>query len=104
MSNIVLFSICVRFYRARISRCANQATGFIDRMPEIPQDLTQHNCINLRLPTHDSRYAWEFAREGRALEVQVQGQLVFNLNSLRLNAALAGLGLAHVPEDGASLS
>src|SRR5215475_6428100 len=28
--------------------------------PRTPQDLIAHNCINLRLPTHGSLYAWEF--------------------------------------------
>ena len=67
--------------------------------PETPQELMKHNCINLRLPTHDTVYAWEFEKNGRALDVQVQGQLVFSLTSQRLCAALAGLGLAYLPED-----
>lgn len=67
--------------------------------PKVPQDLTQHNCINLRLPTHDSVYAWEFEKDGRELKVHVTGQLTFNLTSQRFTAALAGLGLAYVPED-----
>ncbi|MBB5573947.1 MULTISPECIES: LysR family transcriptional regulator [Rhizobium] len=67
--------------------------------PLTPQDLTGHNCINLRLPTYGGIYAWEFEKEGRELKVRVEGQLVFNNIALRLNAALAGLGLAYLPED-----
>ncbi|AXA38513.1 LysR family transcriptional regulator [Rhizobium leguminosarum] len=67
--------------------------------PLTPQDLTDHNCMNLRLPTYGSVYAWEFEKEGRELRVRVEGQLVFNNIALRLNAALAGLGLAYMPED-----
>ncbi|MEF0940239.1 LysR family transcriptional regulator [Rhizobium sp. BR 362] len=67
--------------------------------PLTPQDLTGHNCINLRLPTYGGIYAWEFEKEGRELKVRVEGQLVFNNIGLRLNAALAGLGLAYLPED-----
>ncbi|CAK7039502.1 LysR family transcriptional regulator [Saezia sanguinis] len=67
--------------------------------PEIPQDLARHNCINLRLPRYDNLYAWEFEKEGRQLKVQVQGQLIFNQTSQRLDAALAGAGIAYVPED-----
>jgi DNA-binding transcriptional LysR family regulator len=69
------------------------------RLPKRPQDLTDHNCINLRLPTHGQLYAWEFAKRGRELRVRVDGQLVFNNIALRLNAALAGFGLACLPED-----
>ncbi len=67
--------------------------------PKKPQDLTAHDCINLRLPTYGGLYAWEFEKGGRELKVRVEGQLVFNNIALRLNAALAGLGLAYLPED-----
>jgi DNA-binding transcriptional LysR family regulator len=63
-----------------------------------PQDLIEHNCINLRLPTHGGVYAWEFEKNGRELKVRVEGQLTFNAATQMLNAALAGLGLAYVPE------
>jgi DNA-binding transcriptional LysR family regulator len=67
--------------------------------PQAPQDLTAHRCINLRLPTHGGLYAWEFERDGRALNVRVDGPLVFNASAPMLDAALAGFGLAYVPED-----
>ncbi|MEA2861089.1 MAG: hypothetical protein QOC72_3128 [Methylobacteriaceae bacterium] len=67
--------------------------------PKKPQDLIGHNCINLRLPTHGGLYAWEFEKGGRELKVRVEGQLVFNGTFQMLNAALAGFGLAYVPED-----
>ena len=67
--------------------------------PKHPQDLTAHDCINIRLPTYGSIYAWEFEKRGRALKVRVEGQLVFNNIALRVNAALAGLGLAYLYED-----
>jgi DNA-binding transcriptional LysR family regulator len=68
-------------------------------LPEKPQDLTDHNCINLRLPTHGGLYAWEFEKGGRELKVRVEGQLVFSGAAQMLTAALAGFGLAYVPED-----
>ena len=67
--------------------------------PQRPQELVEHNCINLRLPTRGGLYAWEFERDGRELRVHVEGQLVFNGTFQMLNAALAGFGLAYVPED-----
>jgi DNA-binding transcriptional LysR family regulator len=69
------------------------------RRPKTPQDLTVHECINLRLPTYGGLYVWEFEKGGRELKVRVEGQLVFNNLTLRLNAALEGLGLAYLPED-----
>ncbi|ANM04515.1 LysR family transcriptional regulator protein [Rhizobium phaseoli] len=67
--------------------------------PLTPHDLTDHNCINLRLPTYGGVYVWEFEKDGRELNVRVEGQLVFNNIALRLKAALAGTGLAYLPED-----
>jgi DNA-binding transcriptional LysR family regulator len=68
-------------------------------MPRAPRDLTAHDCINLRLPTHGGLYAWEFARDGEQLQAQVQGQAIFNTTPQMLTAALEGYGLAYLPED-----
>ncbi|MGV1793576.1 LysR substrate-binding domain-containing protein [Rhizobium sp. A37_96] len=68
-------------------------------IPQTPQDLTHHNCINFRLPTYGGLFPWEFEKAGRELKVRVDGQLVFNNMTMRLDAALGGLGLAYIPED-----
>jgi DNA-binding transcriptional LysR family regulator len=68
-------------------------------IPKRPQDLIEHNCINLRLSTHGGLYAWEFEKGGRELKVRVEGQLTFNGSFQMLNAALGGFGLAFVLED-----
>jgi DNA-binding transcriptional LysR family regulator len=67
--------------------------------PQVPQELSVHDCINLRLATFGGLYAWEFEQDGRALNVRVEGQLVFNKPSLVLDAAAAGFGIAFMPED-----
>ena len=66
--------------------------------PKKPQDLTGHNCINRRLPIHGGLYAWEFEKGKRKLNVHVDGQLVLNSAPQMVNAALAGFGLACVPD------
>lgn len=68
-------------------------------LPLSPQDLTEHVCINLRLPTYGGHYAWEFEHEGRRLNVRVDGQLSFSSSTHILSAALVGSGLACIPED-----
>ena len=68
-------------------------------LPKTPQDLVAHRCVNLRLPTHGGLYAWEFEKDGRELNVRVEGQLVFNGTNQMLKAALDGFGLAYVPEE-----
>jgi DNA-binding transcriptional LysR family regulator len=68
-------------------------------LPKAPQDLTTQDCINLRLPTYGGLYAWEFEKAGREVKVRVEGRLVFNSVTPILTAALAGFGLAYLPED-----
>jgi DNA-binding transcriptional LysR family regulator len=65
--------------------------------PQAPADLTQHNCIQLRLQTHGGLYAWEFEKDGRQLRVRVNGQVTFNSSPAMLVAALDGFGLAYIP-------
>ncbi len=67
--------------------------------PKKPQELTAHNCINQRMPTSGGLYVWDFERRGRKLNVRVDGQLVFNTTQPQVDAALAGLGIALLPED-----
>jgi DNA-binding transcriptional LysR family regulator len=67
--------------------------------PQTPDDLTAHNCINLRLPTYGGLYPWEFEKGARELKVRVEGQVIFNNVALRRSAALDGVGLACLPED-----
>lgn len=68
-------------------------------IPKTPQDLPAHNCINIRLPTYGGLFPWDLEKDGREVNVRVEGQLIFNNVGLRLASALQGLGLAYVPED-----
>jgi DNA-binding transcriptional LysR family regulator len=68
-------------------------------IPQTPQDLVHHNCICLRLTTAGGLYAWEFQRDGRDIRMRVDGQLTFNSTLPMVEAALAGYGIAYVPED-----
>lgn len=68
-------------------------------IPLTPDDLTAHQCINQRMPTSGGLYVWDFERRGRQVNVRVDGQLIFNTAPPQVDAALAGLGLALLPED-----
>ncbi|MDB5506699.1 MAG: LysR family transcriptional regulator [Devosia sp.] len=68
-------------------------------MPTTPHELTDHVCINLRLPTYGGHYAWEFEQGSRRLNVRVDGQLTFSSSTHILSAALTGSGLGCIPED-----
>lgn len=67
--------------------------------PVTPQDLSRHKCINLRMLSSGSLYAWELEKDGRQVNVRVEGQLAFNETSLVIRAALGGHGLGFVMED-----
>lgn len=67
--------------------------------PQTPRDLIGHNCIHMRMPTYGGLYVWEFEQDGRELNVNVQGQLVFNAVQPMLEAALGGFGLGYLLED-----
>ncbi|WP_454711741.1 LysR family transcriptional regulator [Cupriavidus nantongensis] len=67
--------------------------------PKTPQDLMAHRCINQRMPTSGGLYVWDFERRGRQVNVRVDGPLIFNTTQPQVDAALAGLGIALLPED-----
>ena len=67
--------------------------------PETPHELQNHRCINMRLPTAGGLYHWEFEKDGKPLRVRVEGQVTFNLQAERIDAALSGFGIACIPED-----
>jgi DNA-binding transcriptional LysR family regulator len=66
--------------------------------PARPQDLTAHQGINLRLPTHGEIFLWEFRKGTRSRRIRCDGMLVFNSLAPILDAALAGFGLAWLPD------
>ncbi|CTP90065.1 transcriptional regulator, LysR family [Xanthomonas translucens pv. phlei] len=66
--------------------------------PLAPAELAQHDCIGLRLPTHGGLLPWDFAKDGREVKVRVDGQWTFNASAPILRAALAGAGMAFLPE------
>ncbi|MFK0161205.1 LysR family transcriptional regulator [Rhizobium sp. NPDC090279] len=75
--------------------------GYFVRHPKpiTPHELTQHRCINLRLTTVGGLYVWEFEKDGKPLNVRVEGQFICNDVPMIIDAALDGLGLACLPDD-----
>jgi DNA-binding transcriptional LysR family regulator len=66
--------------------------------PDQPEALTQHRCINLRLPTHGGLYPWEFGSGENEFRVRVTGPLIMNSVLQILDACLAGVGIAQLPD------
>jgi len=61
-------------------------------LPQKPEDLLTHRCINVRLPT--GIYRWEFTHRGRQIEIAVDGPLITNDGDVLLQAVRAGAGIA----------
>ena len=75
------------------------APAYFERHPKPrrPQQLIEHNCINLRLPA-EGFLGWVFRKGAQEQRVRVDGQLVLNSVLQLLEAALADFGLVYVPE------
>jgi DNA-binding transcriptional LysR family regulator len=69
------------------------------RVPLSPHELTEHRCINIRQSTKGGFYVWEFEKDGREVNVRVEGPLILNDSRMIYKAAEQGLGLACVMED-----
>lgn len=67
--------------------------------PRAPADLVQHACITLRASLRGGPQAWELRKGKQTLQVRVDGPWTFNSVYPALDAALAGLGLAYMPEE-----
>lgn len=74
--------------------------GYLEKYgkPIRPQTLTEHRCINLRLPTHGGLYPWEFGSGENEFRVRVKGPLIMNSVLQILDACLAGAGIAQLPD------
>ena len=67
-------------------------------LPRQPLELKLHACIGRRFPS-GALYAWEFAKDGEALAVAVDGPLLLDDDELMLRAALDGIGLSYLYEE-----
>ncbi|WP_322087815.1 LysR family transcriptional regulator [Burkholderia sp. BCC1999] len=65
--------------------------------PESPQDLTRHACIRYRFES-GALYRWDLMRDGKRVSVDVDGPLTLGNQTLMIDAALAGIGIAWVTE------
>lgn len=83
----------------RIAVVATPAYFAEHGVPRLPQELAAHNCIGMRLPTHGGLLPWEFDKAGQSCKLRVSGQWTFNASAPALRAALAGAGVAYLPED-----
>ncbi len=83
----------------RMAVVASPSYFAVNPIPKAPHDLTMHRCINQRMTTSGGLYVWDFSKKGKQVNVRVDGPLIFNTAPPQVDAALAGLGIALLPED-----
>lgn len=83
----------------RMAAVASPDYFAVHPIPQTPHELTLHQCINQRMVRSGGIYVWDFDQEGGDLNVRVSGQLTFNTSEHIIDAALAGLGIAFLPEE-----
>jgi DNA-binding transcriptional LysR family regulator len=64
--------------------------------PNIPQDLSRHDCIDFRDPQTGRAYDWEFHRKRKVLPVKISSRLVLSDAGTMLTECLAGTGICQV--------
>jgi len=65
--------------------------------PSHPRELSDHRCLRIRLGD-ESIYHWEFEKGDDAIAMEVPGAISLDQSQLVLDLALAGAGLAYLPE------
>ena len=85
--------------QSRMAAVASPSYFSANPIPQTPHDLVNHRCINMRQSTYGGLYVWEFERDGRQINLRVNGQLTFNTSRHMVSAALAGLGIAFLLEE-----
>jgi len=79
----------------RLVVCASAAYAEANGLPSTLDELAQHRCVHLRLPS--GRVSdWEFKMDGRRQRVVPPGCSTFNDDELVLQAVLDGQGLAQL--------
>lgn len=65
-------------------------------LPQHPQDLLQHDCLNYRSAASGAMPRWDFEKDGKQTRIAVRGRLATNDSELLLRAALDGFGFAYL--------
>ena len=70
-------------------------------IPQNPNELHQHRCIGLRLPSYERIQAWEFKNThqgNEVLTISPECSMVVSHARLQLKAGLDGLGIVWLPK------
>jgi DNA-binding transcriptional LysR family regulator len=79
-----------------VRRIVCASPGYLARRgtPMTPDDLCKHDAITI--PGFVETLAWQFMRDGKQVAAEVRSRVAVNITEAALDAALAGLGVAHL--------
>ncbi len=87
--------IAQKLAEIRMVACCSPAYRKTRRPPATPDDLARHACL---LYGQEARSGWEYIVDGASRTVEVHGPLRVNNGEVIRDAAIAGLGIARLPE------
>jgi LysR family transcriptional regulator, regulator for bpeEF and oprC len=67
-------------------------------VPQHPNDLVRHKCINYFSAKNGRIYEWDFSRDGERIVLNLEGHVALNDADAYRAAGMAGLGVMQVPE------
>jgi LysR family transcriptional regulator, regulator for bpeEF and oprC len=67
-------------------------------VPEIPEKIADHRCVNFVLPQSGREINWKFQVEDKPLVLPVSSYLLFDYAEALLEAAVGGAGLIQAPQ------
>jgi DNA-binding transcriptional LysR family regulator len=68
-------------------------------VPQVPGDMTEHECLGYAFWSRPADSEWQFYEAGQLLSVQVGGRLRINESKALLTAAIDGFGVLQGPAD-----
>lgn len=67
-------------------------------VPQHPNDLARHRCVNYFSAKTGKVYDWDFNRDGERIEVPMPGVIALNDSNAYVQAGLAGLGIIQMTD------
>jgi LysR family transcriptional regulator, regulator for bpeEF and oprC len=67
-------------------------------IPQTPEEIAAHRCVNFVLPQSGREISWKFDRDGTAVTLPVQSYLQFDYAEALLEASIAGAGIIQAPK------
>ncbi|PXW25361.1 LysR family transcriptional regulator [Paraburkholderia caballeronis] len=64
--------------------------------PAHPRELMNHECVSFRHRTSGQIERWSFSKDGEAIDLAVNGQLIVNDSAALVQAALDGIGIVYM--------